>query len=632
MAANTKPLISIIVPVYNEEAVLPHFYRATKKALRPYRHEIIFVDDGSSDRSLQIIRKIALRDLSIGYISFRKNYGQSEAIAAGVRFCLGKAIIVMDADLQDPPSLLPEMIRAWQSGYKIALPIRKKRKEGCFKIASAKLFYFFLNLLSYTKLDPRVGEFYLFDRSILSEIGGEFRVFPRGVIQRNTSKKKYIPYSRLTRPHGQGSYSIGKMIRLGWSVFTKKEGLSTPPEIAEIFNVKRPTIEIGGAGLGGLALGYLLCKSGFGVNIYEKEARVGGLLQDIAIGKTRVEKFYHHFFRQDKNLIHLLHELKLNENISWHRSSVGFVKKKEAFPYSTPRDMIALKILLPVDRLRMVVASIILLKLGGLVSFKELSAKTLIVNWMGKNVWEKIWRPLFVGKFGPLYNKVPAEWFMARLKQRARSRQGKEELLGYLEGGFGQISNTLMGEISKLGGRLFLRQELPDKTKGDFVVQTYLDQKNTDLSLACLCLLLELEAPLTPFYWSNVIEEENSFSVIVEQTNLLDKSTYRSNILYLGRYLSQDSKLYQESDQEIKEVFAKDLQRLVVKHDFKVKKSYLFRSRAAQPVGFLQKKPAIEKDKKIIMNMSGIYPDDRGMEQAVAFAKETAAAIYNHFG
>ena len=144
--------ISVVIPMYYEEEVAQECYNRVKKVLdgiEGYEHEIIFVNDGSKDKTLSILEEIAAKDKNVKVISFSRNFGHQAAVTAGLKEVTGDAIVILDADLQDPPELIPDMLKYWEKGYEVIYGKRKTRKgESAFKLLTAKMFYKTLNALS----------------------------------------------------------------------------------------------------------------------------------------------------------------------------------------------------------------------------------------------------------------------------------------------------------------------------------------------------------------------------------------------------------------------------------------------------------------------------------------------------
>jgi glycosyltransferase involved in cell wall biosynthesis len=211
--------ISIVVPVFNEEGNITELVDALKKALEPLMadYEIIFVDDASTDHSLLIIKELARKDPKIKFISFSRNFGQQAAITAGLDFAGGDAIVTMDADLQDPPELIPKMIGAWKAGSEIVLMRRAHRKDGFFKRITASLYYYFLTKFSEYKFKGNVGEFRLIDKKVADELRNlkEKTRYLRGMIIWMGYTLTYLDYDRPNRRSGKTGFSLLMMVRLG---------------------------------------------------------------------------------------------------------------------------------------------------------------------------------------------------------------------------------------------------------------------------------------------------------------------------------------------------------------------------------------------------------------------------------
>lgn len=212
------PDISIVVPVFNEQENILELVDSLKKVLEPLLpdYEIIFVDDASTDHTLRIIKELTRENPKIKFMSFSRNFGQQAAITAGIDFAVGKAIITMDADLQDPPHLIPEMIRTWQAGSDIVLMRRAHRNDGFFKRITASAYYYLLTQFSEYKFKGNVGEFRLIDKKVADELKNlkEKTRYLRGMIIWMGYTLTYLDYDRPNRKSGKTGFSLLKMIRL----------------------------------------------------------------------------------------------------------------------------------------------------------------------------------------------------------------------------------------------------------------------------------------------------------------------------------------------------------------------------------------------------------------------------------
>ncbi len=210
--------ISIIAPVFNEEVVVEEFYNRVVNVLSKIStsFEIIFIDDGSTDKTLYKIKKLSERDSSIKAISFSRNFGHSMAISAGLDNAQGEAVIILDGDLQDPPEILPEFINKWKEGYDVVYGIRTRRKEWFGKRLTYWLFYRILKKLSNLKIPVDAGDFCLMDKAVVESIRSlpERNRFIRGLRSWVGFKQYGLVYERSSRFAGVTKYPLGKLIKL----------------------------------------------------------------------------------------------------------------------------------------------------------------------------------------------------------------------------------------------------------------------------------------------------------------------------------------------------------------------------------------------------------------------------------
>jgi len=212
--------ISLVIPMYYEEQVAEECYKRVSKVLRnlkEYNYEIIFVNDGSKDKTLEILEKLAKIDDNVKIISFSRNFGHQAAVTAGLKYVSGDAIIIMDADLQDPPELIPDMLEYWKKGYEVIYGKRKKRDgESAFKLLTAKVFYETLNKLSDVEIPKDTGDFRLVDKKVVDVINSlpEHNKFLRGLFSWVGFKQYAYEYERKERFAGKTKYPLKKMLKL----------------------------------------------------------------------------------------------------------------------------------------------------------------------------------------------------------------------------------------------------------------------------------------------------------------------------------------------------------------------------------------------------------------------------------
>ena len=214
-----EPTYSIIVPVYNEEAVILSSYERLTKVMQslaaPY--EMLFIDDGSSDKTAAICAGICQNDASVRLISFSRNFGHQPAITAGMDCARGRAVVIIDADLQDPPEVIPGMVALWQQGYDVVYGKRQSRLgESVFKKLTASLYYRFLRYMTRIDIPVDTGDFRLIDRKVCDAMKNldERNRYVRGLISWVGFKQIALEYARAPRLAGETKYPFRKMVRL----------------------------------------------------------------------------------------------------------------------------------------------------------------------------------------------------------------------------------------------------------------------------------------------------------------------------------------------------------------------------------------------------------------------------------
>lgn len=224
--------VSVVIPMYYEEEVARECYNRLKKVLdglKNYQNEIIFVNDGSKDKTLEILTEIAKENTNVKVISFARNFGHQAAVTAGLKFVTGDVILIIDADLQDPPELLPEMLKLWEQGNEVIYGERKSREgESKFKLFTAKMFYKTLNALSDVEIPKNTGDFRLVDRKVVDTINSmpEHNKFLRGLFSWVGYKQYAFKYERKERFAGETKYPLKKMLKLAGDGII---GFSTKP-------------------------------------------------------------------------------------------------------------------------------------------------------------------------------------------------------------------------------------------------------------------------------------------------------------------------------------------------------------------------------------------------------------------
>ena len=212
-------LISLVIPIYFEELIIDELYKRLKAVFDScsdlYKFEVIFINDGSTDDSLLLLKQLCAKDQSLCVIDLSRNFGHQRAITAGIDYAEGDAVIIMDADLQDPPELIPKLLARWSDGYEVVYAVRVKRNgESFFKLWTAKQFYKLLDFLSETPIPRNVGDFRLIDRKVVNQLKilRESGRYVRGLVSWVGYRQCGLEYERDARYAGETKYPLKKMI------------------------------------------------------------------------------------------------------------------------------------------------------------------------------------------------------------------------------------------------------------------------------------------------------------------------------------------------------------------------------------------------------------------------------------
>lgn len=216
MQARIPALLSVVAPVYNEEELVERFVQRTCAALAEFTFELVLVNDGSSDSTPELLDRIASSDPRVRVIHLSRNFGHQAALTAGLEHAAGDVVAMIDADLQDPPEVIVQMVQRWALGADVVYAVRKHRPgETAFKLATASWFYKLFNKLTQVDLEPNSGDFRLLDRRALDALLSmtERSRFLRGMTVWVGFTQTAVPYEREARPAGETKYTLRKMLR-----------------------------------------------------------------------------------------------------------------------------------------------------------------------------------------------------------------------------------------------------------------------------------------------------------------------------------------------------------------------------------------------------------------------------------
>lgn len=426
-------------------------------------------------------------------------------------------------------------------------------------------------------------------------------------------------------------------------------------------------IAVVGGGIAGLTAAFYLSKNINHVCIFEKEASLGGLAASISdpMWDWPVEHYFHHFFSSDHEIKQILSELKIADRLKFYRPKTSIYLDGKVFQFDSPKSILLLPCLNPIDKVRIAVVSV-LLKINPF--FKPLEnyfAYDFIKTSMGDKVFKKIWQPLLIGKFGTWANKIPASWFWTRINKRSFS-------LGYLDGGTEILIQSMVDMIKKNKGKIIPNSTVEkikrEKDKFELTINKNVYKDSFDKVLACippnllakivpqlsnkekvlaknlkslgsLCLILETkEKFLTDgTYWLNINDTSFPFVAVVEHTNFIDRSHYANHhILYVGGYYPTKHPFFKMDKEQILKTFLPFLKKINPLFDFKLLTLNfgLFSDIYSQPIippNYSKIVPSIKTSIPGLYwaSLHHVYPQDRGINYAVLMGKKAANEIKN---
>jgi protoporphyrinogen oxidase len=428
-------------------------------------------------------------------------------------------------------------------------------------------------------------------------------------------------------------------------------------------------IAIVGAGIAGLTAAYDLLNRGHQVTLYEASDHSGGLAAGFRDEQWQwpLEKFYHHLFTSDKSIIGLVEELGMRDKLFFPRPVTSVYYNGRIVPFDSPQAWITFPGFNWLDVIRFGLVSAYLRFSKPWRTLEKVTADEWLRRWYGDKIYDILWRPLLIGKFGPYYRDANMAWMWARLHVRSPR-------LGYFEGGFQAFVDKLATAVQSRGGTIHLNcpvQAIRPQADGRLALTTgaaattydrclvttspglfsrmapdlppdYLKQLSELKSMGAVVLVLALKRPLLEkTYWLNLpatapdkSQNEVPFLALVEHTNYIDKEHYGGDhIVYCGDYVVPDHAYFDLAKEELQELFTAALARF--NPDFQpdwVRQSWLFRARYAQPVPFINHSHNIPDLPTPIpglyfASMSQVYPWDRGTNYAVEIGRKAATIL-----
>jgi protoporphyrinogen oxidase len=427
-----------------------------------------------------------------------------------------------------------------------------------------------------------------------------------------------------------------------------------------------------GAGYAGLSAAYDLCKAGHKVTIYEKDSDIGGLAGTFELQPgMRVEKFYHHWFTNDVDVLGLIDELGLGHLKQYHSSNTGLYFTNSIFRLAGPLDLLSFPGIPFIDRIRTGLMALIARRVNDWKPLENISAEDWLVKIGGRKAYDAIWKPLMQGKFGVEAPNVSAVWMWNKLKLRGSSRNKKGgESLVYFGGGFGALTDGIRKSLESLGVTIHLNTGVKkiitengraagvETDRGTHRANAVLctvplpqflqmtPDLPSDYSSKCKeirflgnsCLVLRLSRSLSSTYWLNVADPSFPFVGIIEHTNLDSRENYGGDhIVYLSKYLPTTEKLFSFTTDEMLDYCVPFIQRIFPEFDRSwILSHHVWKAQFSQPVitkNYSNLIPSLKTpiDGLWLCTMAQIYPEDRGTNYAVRYGRRVAKEMLESF-
>jgi protoporphyrinogen oxidase len=444
-------------------------------------------------------------------------------------------------------------------------------------------------------------------------------------------------------------------------------------------------VAIIGGGFAGLTAAYELGKLGYQTFLFERAPELGGLAGTFPIEGTRLERGYHHWFTSDTHIVAQMQELGLGDRVQWIASKTGWFEQGKIWNMVSPTDLLRLGTLPFIDRVRLgiVVAYLTYLQADkrNLAKYEKITAAEWWRKYGGRNAWDKVWGPMFRGKFGAEAENIPMEWHWYKIVLRIGSRRGvSKEELGYPRGSFQVLIDALENAIKKQGGKIWVGTtvkrivvengvacglQLADDEKSQRVHQelggtegtvqfdrvictapsfaalkladfpaAYVAKMTAAKYMAAVLVILKLKHSLSPIYWLNIADRSIPFVATIEHTNFIAPQVYNhKRILYVSNYLDPTSPYFQMSREELFNAYVPHLQKINPQFspDW-VEEMWHFREAAAQPIVPLNYSHLIPPYRTPIRNLylantTQIYPEDRGTNYSVRLGQDIAKML-----
>ncbi len=446
-------------------------------------------------------------------------------------------------------------------------------------------------------------------------------------------------------------------------------------------------IAVLGAGVAGLTAGRRLGRE-HAVDVYERWPGLGGMAATVDVGGGhRLERYYHHLFTSDRHIAALYDELGMPDELEWRDSTTAFFIEGRQWAFTSPLDLLRFKPLSPLGRVRMGAAVLAVQRFGrDKTPYEQVTAEQWIRRWMGRSAWDTVWGPLLRAKFGARAEEISMVWLWSKftLRRQLEGEEAKGEKLGYPRHSWEKLLERLRTEIEADGGRVLIDRPAArldrDAEEGflvtpgaagsfrrghdpaafdaageperyDAVLSTLPNDIFGQLAghlldagyaaklrgvdyYAALCVLLELDRRLSPFYWTNIADPGLPFLGLIEHTNFVEPERYDGRrFAYVANYLPRDHELLGLGLDAVLDRYVPGLQKInpAFSRDW-IRNAWIFTEPAAQPIvtlGYAERIPPLQTGVPglILANTTQVYPEDRGTNYAVRIGGDAADAL-----
>lgn len=426
-------------------------------------------------------------------------------------------------------------------------------------------------------------------------------------------------------------------------------------------------VAIIGAGYSGLTIAKDLNKKGYDVTVFEKNNYVGGMCDTVEQCDTRLEKYYRHIFKSDKEVIELIKDLGLENELIWPATKMGYLSGDKIYEFGTPISLLKFKPLTFIDKIRFGLNVLHIKLINDYKKVENYTAEEWLKKRIGQNAYSKVWEPLLLSKFGEQKSKVSMAWLWGKIKLRSTSSTKEGEQLGYIKGSYQLLTDKFYDYLVEKGVKIFLNTnivkvekqnnlytlKMDKKTEKDFdyVVSTVdyhatikmfgnllsddeKEKMNAVQYTSARTMMIIADRSFSKFYWTNIGDNDVPFGGIIEHTNMIDKKEYKGNhIIYISNYMTKENPLYNATESQMLDEYIKHLNRINPEFTKQnIKEYHVYDEKCAQPIITCEYSKLIQPTKLQAQNlylctMPQIYPEDRGMNYAIKLGKKVAKQI-----